>query len=563
MLIKPLLVLVTVSMLLLPVTRSSQAPTYDLLIKRGRIVDGSGRAGYVADVAIKGDRIAAIGDLSKATATRVIDAQGLVVAPGFIDMLGQSETYLLIDSRAMSKVMMGVTTEITGEGESIAPINERQIKEQEDFLRRFNLTIDWRTLDDYFKRLEKQGSGVNLGTFVGATQVREHVIGYEDRDPNAQELERMKKLVADAMLDGALGLSSSLQYVPARFAETPELIELAKVARQYGGIYATHQRSEANTIDASLDEVFEIAKKAQIPVEIWHLKTAYKKNWGRMPHVLARIKEARDQGLDITADIYPYIAGSTALSASLPPWALEGGTEKMLNRLRDTQIRERLKKEISEEQTAWENIYLGSGGPGGVLVSSVVNRELEPLQGKRISEIAEQQKKDPLDTVFDLILADNGQTGAIYFMMSEDDMRAAMKAPFVSFCTDSGSRATDGPLAGSKSHPRGWGTYPRILGRYVRDEKLISLETAVHKMTGAPAARVGLRDRGLIREGLFADVAVFDPGKVIDRATFEMPNQYPVGVEYVLVNGKITVDKGQRTGALAGRALRGPGYKPK
>jgi N-acyl-D-amino-acid deacylase len=551
------LALVLLSMTLIP----SQTLQYDLLIRNGRIVDGSGRAGYVADLAIKGDRIAAIGNLSQATAARTIDAGGLVVAPGFIDMLGQSETYLLIDPRAMSKVMMGVTTEITGEGESIAPINERQIKEQEGFLRRFNLTIDWRTLDQYFKRLEKQGSGVNLATFVGATQVREYVIGYDDRAPTAQELEQMKKLVAEAMLDGALGLSSSLQYVPARFAETAELVELAKVARQYGGIYATHQRSEANTIDASLNEVFEIALKAQIPVEIWHLKTAYKKNWGRMPHVLTRIKEARNRGLDITADIYPYIAGSTPLSACLPPWALEGGTEQMLSRLRDPLTRQRLKKEISQDHQDWENIYLGSGGPGGVLIGAVVNRELEPLQGKRISEIAAEQKKDPLDAVFDLIIADQGQTGAIYFMMSEADLRAAMQAPFVSFCTDSGSRATDGPLAGSKSHPRGWGTYPRILGRYVRDERLLSLETAIHKMTGAPAARVGLRERGLLREGMFADIAVFDPGKVIDRATFESPNQYPAGVEYVLVNGKISVDKGQRTETLGGRVLRGPGYK--
>jgi N-acyl-D-amino-acid deacylase len=371
----------------------------------------------------------------------------------------------------------------------------------------------------------------------------------------------MKQLVADAMLDGALGLSTSLQYVPARFAKTDELIELAKVAHEHGGIYATHQRSEANTIDASLNEVFEIAQKAQIPVEIWHLKTAYKKNWGRMPQVLGRIKEARDRGLDVTADIYPYIAGSTSLAACLPPWALEGGTEKMLGRLNDAKTRARLKKEISEEQTTWENIYLGSGGPEGVLIGSVVNRELEPLQGKRISEIAAEQKKDPLDAVFDLIVADKGQTGAIYFMMSEDDMRAAMQSPFVSFCTDSGARATDGPLAGSKSHPRGWGSYPRILGRYVRDEKLLSLEAAVHKMTGAPAARVGLRDRGLLREGMWADITIFDPAKVIDRATFESPNQYPTGIEYVIVNGEIAVNKGQRTTALAGMVLRGRGAK--
>jgi N-acyl-D-aspartate/D-glutamate deacylase/photosystem II stability/assembly factor-like uncharacterized protein len=537
------------------------AINYDLLIRNGRVVDGSGKPAFNADVAIAGDRIMRIGDLSKETAARVIDARGLVVAPGFIDMLGQSETYLLIDPRAMSKVMMGVTTEVTGEGESIAPINERQIKEQAEFLRRFNLTIDWRTLPEYFNRVEKQGMGVNLATFVGATQVREYVVGYDDRPPTAAELEQMKQLVAQAMRDGALGVSTSLQYVPARFAKTDELIELAKVAHQFGGIYATHQRSEANTIDASLNEVFEIASKAQIPVEIWHLKTAYKRNWGRMPQILERIRDAQARGLDVTADIYPYVAGSTSLSACLPPWALEGGTEKMLARLRDPATRARLKKEISEDHLDWENIYLGSGGPGGVLISAVVNRELDALQGKRVSEIAEAQKKDPLDALFDLLLADQGQTSAIYFMMTEADMRAAMQAPFVSFCTDSGARATDGPLAGSASHPRGWGTYPRILGHYVRDEHLLSLEMAIHKMTGAPAARVGLRDRGLLREGMLADVTIFDPAKVIDRATFESPNQYPAGIEYVLVNGKVTVDKGERTAALSGRVLRGPGYR--
>jgi len=307
--------------------------------------------------------------------------------------------------------------------------------------------------------------------------------------------------------------------------------------------------------------VFEIAQKAQIPVEIWHLKTAYKKNWGRMPQILDWIKQARSRGLDITADIYPYVAGSTSLSACLPPWALEGGTEKMLARLRDPEIRKRLKAEISVDQDTWENIYLGSGGPGGVLIGAVVNRNLESLQGKRVAEIAQEQKKDPLDALFDLLLADQGQTSEIYFMMSEADMRAAMQSPFVSFCTDSGARASDGPLAGSMSHPRGWGTYPRVLGRYVRDEKLLSLETAIHKMTGAPAARAGLRDRGLLREGMFADITIFDPNTVLDRATFEAPNQYPAGIEYVLVNGQVSVDKGQRTPALTGRVLRGPGYR--
>lgn len=564
MLIRVSLSLILATMLLLSFVSNAtttSAPKYDLLIKHGLVIDGSGRPGYIGDVAINGDRIVGIGKLKNAGAAREIDAAGMVVAPGFIDMLGQSETYLLIDPRAMSKVMMGVTTEVTGEGESIAPVNERLIKEQEDFNRRYKLTIDWRTLGEYFERLEKHGTGVNLATFVGATQVREYVVGFDNRPPTPGELEQMKQLVAAAMKDGALGLSTSLQYVPARFAKTDEIVALAKVARQYGGIYATHQRSEANALDESLAEVFQIARQAQIPVEIWHLKTAYKKNWGRMPEVLAKIKRARAQGLDITADIYPYIAGSTSLSACLPPWALEGGTEKMLARLKDMRIRQQLKKEITTDSKEWENIYLGSGGAGGVLIGSVVNRDLEPMQGKRLAQIAEEQSKEPLDALFDLILADHGQTGAIYFMMSEDDMRAAMRASFVSFCTDSGARANDGPLAGSKSHPRGWGSYPRILGRYVRDEHLLTLAQAIHKMTGLPAQRVGLRDRGLLRPGAYADITVFDPKQVIDRATFELPNQHPEGIKFVIINGQISVDDGRRTPALAGRVLRGPGYR--
>ena len=475
-------------------------------------------------------------------------------------MLGQSEQYVLIDPRAMSKVMMGVTTEITGEGESIAPLNDRILKEQEDFNRRFNLTVDWRTLGEYFKRLDKQGAGVNLGTFVGATQVREYVIGYDNRPPTPAELEQMKNLVADAMKDGALGLSTSLQYVPARFATTDEIVELAKVAHRYGGIYISHQRSEANAIDDSMKEVFEIARRANIPAEIWHFKTAYKKNWGRMPEMLRRIEDARRRGLKITADVYPYVAGSTSLSACLPPWALEGGTDKMVARLKDTETRKRLKWEISNDAKDWENIYLGSGGPSGILIGSVVNRDLDNWQGKRLSEIAAAQNKDPLDALFDFIIADHGQTGAIFFMMKESDMQAALKSPFVSICTDSGARASDGPLAGSKSHPRGWGTYPRILGKYVRDEGLMSLELAIHKMTGLPAANVGLKQRGLIRPGYFADLTIFDPKTVIDRATFDEPNQYPAGINFVIVNGQIEVDHGQRTTALGGRVLRGPGF---
>jgi len=555
------LIAISVSFIHMPEITTAAPPEYDIIIRNGQVVDGSGRPGYKADVAIKNDRIARIGNLRAAKAAREIDARGQVVAPGFIDMLGQSEQYVLIDPRAMSKVMMGVTTEITGEGESIAPINDRILKEQEDFNRRYKLTVDWRTFDEYFKRLDQQGAGVNLGTFVGATQVREYVIGYDNRPPTPAELGQMKQLVADAMKDGALGLSTSLQYVPARFAKTDEIVELAKVAHQYGGIYISHQRSEANAIDDSMKEVFAIARRASIPAEIWHFKTAYKKNWGRMPEMLERIANARRQGLKITADIYPYVAGSTSLSACLPPWALEGGTDKMVARLKDPTTRDRLKKEISSDAKDWENIYLGSDGPSGILIGSVTNRELEQWQGKRLSEIAAAQNKEPLDALFDFIIADHGQTGAIFFMMSEDDMKAALKSPFVSICTDSGARATDGPLAGSKSHPRGWGTYPRILGRYVRDEKLISLETAIHKMTGLSAAKVGLKQRGFLRAGYFADITIFDPKTVIDRATFEDPNQYPVGINYVIVNGKVEVDNGQRTPVNSGRVLRGPGYQ--
>lgn len=544
----------------LPFAVAVVPPEYDIIIRNGRVVDGTGRSAFRADVGINRDRVARIGNLGAARAKRSIDARGQIVAPGFIDMLGQSESFLLIDPRAMSKVMMGVTTEITGEGESIAPLNDRILKEQEDFLRYFKLTVDWRTLDGYFRRLTRQGSGVNLGTFVGATQVREYVIGYDDRAPTQAEMEQMKALVADAMKDGALGLSTSLQYVPARFATTDEIVELAKVARQYGGIYITHQRSEANAIDDSMKEVFEIARRANIPVEIWHFKTAYKQNWGRMPEMLRRIAAARRQGLKISADVYPYVAGSTSLAACLPPWALEGGTERMIARLRDKQTRARLVKEIGTDSREWENIYLGSGGPSGILIASVVNRDLERWQGKRLSEIATEQHKDPLNALLDFIIADHGQTGAIFFMMSEEDMQAALKSPFVSICTDNGARATEGPLAGSKSHPRGWGTYPRILGRYVRDQHLMPLEFAIHKMTGLPAANLGLQQRGLLREGYFADITIFDPQTIIDRATFEDPNQYPVGINYVIVNGQLEVDNGQRTRALAGRVLRGPGY---
>jgi N-acyl-D-amino-acid deacylase len=540
---------------------SGPADDYDLLIKNGRVVDGTGAPWYVADVAVKGDRIVKVGRLSDAAAKRVIDAKGLVVAPGFIDMLGQSEDYLLVDPRAMSKVMQGVTTEVTGEGTSIAPLNDALAKERGEYFKRHNVTVDWRTLDDYFRRLERQGAAINLATFVGATQLREYVIGYEDRAPTPAEMEQMKKLAAQAMEDGALGLSTSLQYVPARFAKTEELIELAKVAARYGGIYITHQRSEADAIVPSLDEVFTVAEGARVPAEIWHLKVSGKTNWGRMPEVLGLIKAARERGLDITANQYPYVAASTSLTACLPPWALEGGTERMLARLKEQATRGRIKKDVRSDSGDWENIFAGSGGGKGVMIASTGDKEMQRYEGKRIAEIAAERRKDELDVVMDLILEDRARTGAIYFVMNEEDVRAALAERWVAVGSDSGARATDGPLAGGKSHPRGYGTFPRILGRYVREEKLLTLEDAVHKMTWRAASRVGLVDRGQIREGMAADITVFDPEKIIDRATFENPNQYPEGVSYVVVNGAVAVDGGKFTGQLAGRPLRGPGYR--
>lgn len=528
---------------------------FSIAIINGLVIDGTGKPAFEADVFIKDERIAFIGKHDNhIKANRVIDATGLIVAPGFIDMMGQSEEHLLIDPRAMSKVMQGITTEITGEGSSIAPMNERLINEREAFFSRYGIEVYWQTLDGYFNRLEKQGIGLNIGTYVGATQVRAFVIGYENRPPTNQELEEMKYLVAESMIQGAFGLSSSLQYVPARFAETDELAALAKVAKEHGGIYATHQRSEGNSIFQSLEEVFEVSRRAQIPTEIFHLKCSYKRNWGMMREVINRIENARQEGLDITADVYPYIAASTSLKTCLPVWALEGGNNAMLSRLKNPKMRGRIKQEILIDSDEWENIYLGSNGAEGILICDTGKKELEHLNGKSLVEIAKDN--DPLETLFDLLIEDEGQTDAIYFMMSEDDLRLALSASFTSICTDSRARAVDGLLSNAKAHPRAWGAFPRVLAKYVREEKLLSIEEAVHKMTGLPAHRVGLKERGLLREGYFADVALFDADKIQDLSTFTEPNQYPRGIPYVIINGQIAVDENIHTGKLAGKPLK-------
>ncbi len=544
--------------------RQADRPKFDVVIAGGRIVDGTGAPWHRGDVGVVGDRIAAIGDLRDASAKARIDATDLVVAPGFIDLLGQSEFNVLVDNRAASKIMQGVTTEVTGEGSSIAPVNDRLIADAEPMLKHFGVVADWRTLGDYFKRLdERTHPAINIATFVGAGGLRTYVVGKDDRPATPAELEQMKQLVAAAMKDGALGLSSSLQYMPDRFASTDELVALAQVAARAGGVYFTHQRSEGNQIQSSMDEVFTIAERAAIPTEIWHFKAAYKANWGTMPQLLRRIHEARARGLDVTANVYPYARAANGLDACLPLWVREGGVEKMLARLKDRAQRERIKKDMDDPKaTTWENQWYGSGGGDGVMLSSVLDPALRKYEGKTLTEIGREMGEDPRDAVMDLVIADKGQSSVITAIMSEADVRAALADPLVSICTDSGAQAEDGPLSESKSHPRAWGTFPRILGHYVRDEHLLTLEEAVRKMTSQPATRVHLLDRGILRPGMAADITVFDAATIRDVSTFEDPRHYAVGVRDVLVNGRAVVRDGRITAERPGRALRGPGYRP-
>ena len=529
---------------------------FDLVFAGGRVVDGTGAPWFRADVGIRDDRIAAIGDLSGAPAKRRIDASRLVVAPGFIDMLGQSEYNVLVDNRAASKITQGITTEITGEGQSIAPMNARMIEDMKDVSARYGVTPDWTTLAGYWKAFERARPTINLGTFVGAGGVRDLVVGKDDRPATRAELAAMEAAVARTMEEGAFGLSTSLAYVPDRFASTDEIIALAKVAVRYGGTYITHQRDEGDRVDASLDEVFRIAREARIPVQIYHLKTAGKRNWGRMPAVLARIEKARAEGLDVSADIYPWAASSNSLDASLPLWVREGGRDKLLARLQDPATRARARADFPKENPDW------SDEPGSrILITAVLNPDLKKYEGKTIAEIARAEKKDPLDTLMDLVIADRANVGRVTFSMSEEDVRTALAHPLVSMGTDSGARAEDGIYSQEKSHPRAWGSAARILGRYVRDEKLLTLEEAVRKMTSLPASRMGLADRGILRPGMAADVTAFDPETVRDRSTYADPVHYSEGIPFVMVNGRLVVDGGKITEERPGRPLLGPGYR--
>ena len=530
--------------------------SFDVIFAGGRIVDGTGAPWFRADVGIVGDRIAAIGELSRASAKRRIDASRLVVAPGFIDMLGQSEYNVLVDNRAASKITQGITTEITGEGQAIAPLNARMIADGKETWAHYGVTPDWTTLAGYWKAFERARPAINLGTFVGAGGVRDLVIGKEERAATPGELAAMETAVARAMEDGAFGVSTSLAYVPDRFASTDEIIALAKVAARYGGTYITHQRDEGDGIDASLEEVFRIAREARIPAQIYHLKTAGKRNWGRMPAVLARIEKARSEGLDVSADIYPWAASSNSLDASLPLWAREGGREKLLERLRDPATRARVRAEFPRENPDW------SDEPGSrILITTVLNPDLKKYEGRTIAEIARDEKKDPLDVLMDLVIADHANVGRVTFSMSDDDVRTALAHPLVSMGTDSGARAEDGIYSREKSHPRAWGSTARILGHYVRDEKVLKLEEAIRKMTSLPASRMGLADRGILRPGLAADIAAFDLATVRERSTYADPLHYSEGIPYVMVNGELVVDGGRITAARPGRALMGSGYR--
>ena len=533
---------------------------YDLLILNGHIIDGTGSPWYAGDVAIKDGHIAAIGQLPDATAARVIDARGMVVAPGFIDMLGQSEMTILVDPRLPSKIFQGITTEITGEGESIAPLDDAIVSERRSTFDHYHIKPDWRTFGQYFARLQKQGIGINFGTYVGAASVREMVVGYGDRAASAEELKEMQDLVAQGMRQGALGLSTALEYPPAPYASTEELIALARAASQYGGIYATHMRSEGDAEMAALDETFRIGAEAHAAIEIFHLKVSGKANWGKAPVVIRRIEAARAQGLDVAADTYAYTAWQNGLAAFVPPWVSDGGTEKFIARLRDPATRARIHKDLLTPSGAWDNEWLEITGPQDILIAAVTNKDLLGYQGKRMSAVAQEWHEDPIDAICDFLIKDGAATTVVVFGMAEPDVDLILQQPWVSVDNDAPGTSPEGILGMEHPHPRAYGTYPRILHRFVREERKLSLPDAIRKFSSLAAQREHLADRGVLKQGMWADIVVFDPGAIRDLATYASPNQLSVGMQYVLVNGVPVIDRGKMTGALPGRILYGPGF---
>ena len=539
----------------------SQTPAFDVVITHGHIIDGMGSPWYSGDVGIRDGKIAAIGNLAAAPRKRTIDAAGKVVAPGFIDMLGQSELTILVDPRLPSKVFQGITSEITGEGNSIAPLNDAIIQSDRGGYEHFKITPDWRTFRQYFARLEKQGMGINLASYVGATQVRCMVLSDDDKQPTPEQLEQMKTLVREAMKDGAVGVSTALQYPPAPYAKTEELIALATEAGKSGGIYATHMRNEGDSVLDAIYEALRIGREAQVPVEIWHIKVAGKNNWGRMPEVVAKITAARAAGSDVTADTYAYTAWYNDFSAFIPPWAHDGGTAKLVERLKDPVTREKIRKDMLTPSKDWDNEWQEIPGPDAIMIGAVENPDLLPMQGKRLSEIAKQWNKAPMDALFDFLIQDPS-TGVAVFAMSQPDVTLALQQPWVAIDNDSEGTSPEGLLGQAHPHPRAYGTFPRILAKYVREEKVLTLEDAIRKFSALPAQRMRLTDRGVLKAGMWADVVIFDLAPVRDGATFDNPNQLSEGMEYVLVNGVPVIDQGKMAEALPGKVLRGPGYVP-
>lgn len=538
---------------------ASADPPLDVIIKGGTVYDGTGAEGRVADVAIRGDRIAAVGDFPNTSARNTIDAHGLAVAPGFINMLSWSTESLIQDGRSQSEIRQGVTSEIMGEGNSMGPLNdrmkERYVREQKDI----KYEIKWNTLAEYLRYLEKRGVSCNVASYLGATTVREYVIGLEDKQPTPAQLEQMREVVRREMEAGALGIGTSLIYPPAFYAKTDELIELCKVAAKYRGKYISHMRSEGNQLLESLDELIRISREAGIPAELYHIKAAGEKNWRKEDELLARIEAAQKEGLKITANMYTYTAAGTGLDACLPPWTEDGGYPALFKRLRDPAMREKIAAEVRLDSDAWENLYLDAGSPDKILLVGFKSEKLKPLTGKSLAEVAKMRGKDPIETIMDLLSEDESRIDTVYFLMSEENVKKELAKPWISFGSDEASQAPAGVFLRSNPHPRAYGNFARVLGKYARDEKVLTLPEAVRRLSALPATNLGLDHRGLLQEGMFADVVVFDPAEIADRATFEKPHQYAVGMKHVFVNGVQVLKDGEHTGAKPGRALWGPG----
>jgi N-acyl-D-aspartate/D-glutamate deacylase len=560
----PLLSVALLSTVMVSVARTqdmspASSQEFDVVIKNGTVYDGDGGEGQKADLALRGDRIAGVGDFKSAKAGLTIDAEGLAVAPGFINMLSWSTESLIADGRSQSEIRQGVTTEIMGEGESMGPVNERvrekMLREQKDI----HYEIKWTTLAEYLRYLETRGVSCNVASFIGATTIRENVIGFEDKAPTPQQLDEMRALVRREMEAGALGIGTSLIYPPAFYAKTPELIELCKVAAKYQGKYISHMRSEGTQLLAALDELLRISREANIPAEVYHIKAAGKAEWPKLDALLAKIEAAQKEGLKITADMYAYTAAGTGLDACLPPWTEAGGYPALFKRLRDPATRQKIAREVKTPSDAWENLYLAAGSPDRILLVGFKSEKLKPLTGKSLAEVAKIRGKDPIETIMDLIAEDESRIDSIYFLMSEENVRKEMAKPWISFGSDEASQAPEGVFLKSNPHPRAYGNFARVLAKYVREEKVISLGEAIRRLSALPATNLGLDHRGYLKEGMFADVVVFDPTKVADRATFEKPHQYAIGIKDVFVNGQQVLRDDEHTGAKPGRALWGPG----